>query len=103
VSAQLLNKGYITRGGQIIDATLSGRPRRRRPTGYITRGGQIIDATLVPVPKQHVSRDEKDLIKKKAMPASWPPGQAAAEGSGRDLDQEARQEPLRLQALDQRG
>ena len=30
--------------------------------GFIARGGQIIDATLVPAPKQHNSRGEKALI-----------------------------------------
>lgn len=41
--------------------------------GFIARGGQIIDATLVPAPKQHNSRDEKELIEQGAMPASWRP------------------------------
>ena len=37
--------------------------------GFIARGGQIIDATLVPAPKQHNSRGEKALIEQGAMPA----------------------------------
>jgi IS5 family transposase len=41
--------------------------------GFIARGGQIIDATLVPAPKQQVSREERDLIKQGAMPADWKP------------------------------
>jgi hypothetical protein len=28
--------------------------------GYIARGGQMVDATIVPVPKQRNSRDEND-------------------------------------------
>lgn len=47
---QLLNKGYIARDRQII-----------------------IDVPLVPVPKQLVSRDEKDLVTRKAIPAPWRP------------------------------
>jgi transposase, IS5 family len=31
--------------------------------GYIARGGQMIDATIVPVPKQRNSRDENDDVK----------------------------------------
>jgi len=31
--------------------------------GYIARGGQIIDATIVPVPKQRNSREENEAIK----------------------------------------
>ncbi|TDN52500.1 transposase-like protein DUF772 [Azoarcus indigens] len=41
--------------------------------GFIARGGQIIDATLVPAPKQHGSRGEKVLIEQGAMPADWKP------------------------------
>ena len=41
--------------------------------GFIARGGQIIDATLVPAPKQHTSRGEKALIDQGAMPAGWKP------------------------------
>jgi hypothetical protein len=31
--------------------------------GYIARGGQMVDATIVPVPKQRNSRDENDEVK----------------------------------------
>ena len=41
--------------------------------GFIARGGQIIDATLVPAPRQHNGRGEKELIEQGAMPASWRP------------------------------
>jgi IS5 family transposase len=41
--------------------------------GFIARGGQIIDATLVPVPKQHNSRGDKELIEQDAMRADWKP------------------------------
>ena len=41
--------------------------------GFIARGGQIIDATLVPAPKQHNSQGEKALIDQGAMPADWKP------------------------------
>jgi len=41
--------------------------------GYVARGGQMIDASIVPVPIQHVSRDEKTQIKEHAMPSGWSP------------------------------
>lgn len=41
--------------------------------GFIARGGQIIDATLVPAPKQHNSRGEKELLDQGAIPADWKP------------------------------
>lgn len=50
--------------------------------GFIARGGQIIDATLVPAPKQHTSRGEKALIDQGAMPAGWKP----AKRRQKDLD-----------------
>jgi IS5 family transposase len=40
--------------------------------GYIARGGQMIDASIVPVPRQHVKSDEKELIQEQATPACWP-------------------------------
>jgi len=41
--------------------------------GFIARGGQIIDATLVPAPKQHNSKEEKESIEQGVMPADWKP------------------------------
>ena len=62
-------------------------------------GGQIIDASIVPVPQQRNSRDENARIKDGETPEGWEkqPAQASPEGYGRAVDQEARQEPLRLQ------
>ncbi len=50
--------------------------------GFIARGGQIIDATLVPAPKQHHSRGEKGLIEQGAMPADW----KSAQRRQKDID-----------------
>ena len=41
--------------------------------GFIARGGQIVDATLVPAPEQRNSRDENQMVKDGAMPADWKP------------------------------
>ncbi|UTW12085.1 IS5 family transposase [Marinobacterium rhizophilum] len=43
--------------------------------GYIARGGQIIDATLVPAPRQQIRRHEKEIIEQQATPADWKPAQ----------------------------
>lgn len=48
--------------------------------GFIARGGQIIDAMLVPAPKQHNSGEEKEFIDQGAMPAD---GKRAPERSDR--------------------
>ena len=50
--------------------------------GFIARGGQIIDATLVPAPRQHNRRDEQALLAQGAMPADWSP----AKRRQKDLD-----------------
>lgn len=50
--------------------------------GFIARGGQMIDATLIPAPKQHNSKEENELIKQDAMPADWNP----AKRRQKDLD-----------------
>jgi IS5 family transposase len=50
--------------------------------GFIARGGQIIDATLVPAPRQHFTKDDKEQIKENAMPADWSP----AKRRQKDLD-----------------
>src|SRR5512139_2881158 len=39
--------------------------------GYMARGGQMIDATIVPVPKQRNSDDENDAVKAGQTPAEW--------------------------------
>jgi IS5 family transposase len=39
--------------------------------GYIARGGQMVDATIVPVPKQRNSRDENETVKRGETPPGW--------------------------------
>jgi IS5 family transposase len=39
--------------------------------GYIARGGQILDASIVPVPRNHNTRDENATIKKGEVPEDW--------------------------------
>jgi transposase, IS5 family len=39
--------------------------------GYIARGGQMVDATIVPVPKQRNSREENEAVKVGKTPESW--------------------------------
>ena len=41
--------------------------------GYIARGGQMIDASIVPVPRQTLQKDEKEIVQQDAMPAQWSP------------------------------
>ena len=39
--------------------------------GFIARGGQIIDATIVDVPKQRNTRDENEQVKNGETPEAW--------------------------------
>src|SRR5678809_114143 len=39
--------------------------------GYIARGGQIVDATIVSAPRQHNRREENEAIKAGRTPEGW--------------------------------
>jgi len=39
--------------------------------GYIARGGQMVDATIVPVPKQRNSHEENEAVKAGKTPQAW--------------------------------
>ena len=41
--------------------------------GYMARGGQIVDATIVPVPTQRNSRDENEAVKAGQDRRTWRP------------------------------
>jgi IS5 family transposase len=43
--------------------------------GYLARGGQLLDASLIPAPIQHYKKEEKEILKKKAIPSKWTPAQ----------------------------
>lgn len=70
--------------------------------GYLARGGQIIDANLVPAPKQHFIREDNAQLKEKAVPATGAPPNVARK-IWSDLDEEAWEKQPWLQALCQSG
>jgi IS5 family transposase len=39
--------------------------------GYLARGGQIVDASIVTAPIQHISSEEKKILKNNAVPIDW--------------------------------
>ena len=45
--------------------------------GLQAQGGQIIDATIVTVPKAHLDKEEKEIVKSGETPAHWSTKQAA--------------------------
>jgi IS5 family transposase len=54
--------------------------------GYIARGGQMIDATIVPVPKQRNSHEENEAVKAGKTPEGW----AKKPAKNRQKDKDAR-------------
>ena len=53
-------------------ATLFGRfGQHLEARGYIARGGQMVDATIVPVPKQRNTREENEAVKDGQTPETW--------------------------------
>jgi IS5 family transposase len=52
--------------------------------GYIARGGQMVDATIVPVPKQRNSRDENDDVKAGKTPEAWEKNPAKSRQKDKD-------------------
>jgi IS5 family transposase len=54
--------------------------------GYIARGGQMVDATIVPVPKQRNSREENEAVKAGKTPKEWKKNPA----KNRQKDKDAR-------------
>src|SRR5450432_1406210 len=60
----LANAGLIEKLFDRFDRHLGAK-------GYIARGGQIVDATIVPVPKQRNDRDENEDVKAGKTPEAW--------------------------------
>jgi len=45
--------------------------RHLEAKGYIARGGQMVDATIVPVPRQRNSREDNETVKAGKTPEEW--------------------------------
>jgi transposase, IS5 family len=52
--------------------------------GFIAKEGAIVDATIVPVPVQHITKEEKEALDKGEIPKSWE--EKPARGSQRDTE-----------------
>jgi IS5 family transposase len=55
----------------LIDKLFERFGRHLEAKGYIARGGQMVDATKVPAPRQRNSRDENEQVKAGATPEDW--------------------------------
>lgn len=55
----------------LIDKLFARFGQHLEAKGYIARGGQMVDATIVPVPKQRNTRDENEAVKAGKTPKAW--------------------------------
>jgi IS5 family transposase len=68
----------------LIDKLFDRFSQHLRVKGYIARGGQIVDATIVSAPKQRNSKDENEAIKAGKTPGQWE--KKPAKNSQKDKD-----------------
>ncbi len=55
----------------LIDTLFERFGQHLEAKGYIARGGQMVDATIVPVPKQRNTREENEAVKAGQTPDAW--------------------------------
>jgi hypothetical protein len=55
----------------LIERLFKRFSRHLEAKGYIARGGQMVDATIVPVSKQRNSREENEAVKAGKTPKEW--------------------------------
>ena len=60
----------LARAG-LIDKLFQRFGQHIEAKGYIARGGQMVDATIVPVPRQRNTREENDMVKSGQTPQAW--------------------------------
>jgi transposase, IS5 family len=71
---------------KLIDTLFDRFGQHLAAKGYIARGGQIVDATIVSAPKQRNTREENDTVKNGHTPEDWEKKPA----KNRQKDKEAR-------------
>ncbi len=69
-------------GVEGVQALFEGLDRQIRAHGLEARAGQIVDAPLVPAPKQHFTKEDKEMPGQNAVPVDWKP----ARRRQKDLD-----------------
>ena len=68
----------------LIEKLFAQFGRHLEAKGYIARGGQMVDATIVPVPRQRNSREDNETVKAGKPPAEW--GKKPAQNRQKDKD-----------------
>jgi IS5 family transposase len=70
----------------LIDKLFDQFDRHLNAKGYIARGGQMVDASIVPAPKQRNTREENEALQRGETPAEWEENPA----KNRQKDKDAR-------------
>ena len=70
----------------LIDRLFARFSQHLEAKGYIARGGQMVDATIVAVPKSRNAREDNEAVKVGKTPATW----VAKPAKLRQKDQDAR-------------
>lgn len=68
----------------LIDKLFDRFGRHLQAKGYIARGGQIVDATIVSAPRQRNTKEENETIKNGGTPTDWE--QQPAKLAQKDVD-----------------
>ena len=55
----------------LIDKLFDQFDRQLNAKGYIARGGQMVDASIVPAPKPRNTREENEVLKRGETPPAW--------------------------------
>ncbi|BEP93379.1 hypothetical protein GmRootA79_17630 [Acidovorax sp. A79] len=58
-------------GGDGVTALFQALDGQLLQRGYLVRCGQIIDATLVPAPIQHFTKEDKTQLEQGNIPSDW--------------------------------
>lgn len=61
---RLSQKGLIEKLFEAFDKALKER-------GYLAMSGQIVDASIISAPRQRMTKEEKDILKKGNIPEEW--------------------------------
>lgn len=80
-----LYREKLTKAG-LIEKLFEQFGRHLETRGYIARGGQMVDATIVAVPRQRNSREDNETVKAGETPEDWEKKPA----KNRQKDKEAR-------------
>jgi transposase, IS5 family len=70
----------------LIETLFARFGRHLEAKGYIARGGQMVDASIVPVPKNRNSKEENEAVKAGQTPQEW----AKKPAKNRQKDKDAR-------------